>query len=71
MVVEHVEKPGNLGAILRTVDAAGIEALFVSDAATDVFNPNVIRASLGTAFSVAVIPEKPENILSFLKKTQN
>lgn len=68
MVVEHVEKPGNLGAILRTVDAAGIEALFVSDAATDVFNPNVIRASLGTAFSVAVIPEKPENILSFLKR---
>lgn len=68
MVVEHVEKPGNLGAILRTVDASGIEALFASDAATDVFNPNVIRASLGTAFSVAVIPETPENILSFLKR---
>lgn len=68
MVVEHVEKPGNLGAILRTADAAGIEALFVSDAATDVFNPNVIRASLGTVFSVAVIPETLENILSFLKR---
>lgn len=68
MLIEHVEKPGNLGAILRTADAAGIEALLVSDAATDVFNPNVIRASLGTAFSVAVIPETPENILSFLKR---
>lgn len=67
MIVEHVEKPGNLGAILRTADAAGIEALFVSDTATDVFNPNVIRASLGTVFSVVVIPQTPENILSFLK----
>ncbi len=67
MLVEHVEKPGNLGAILRTCDAAGIDALFVSDITTDVFNPNVIRASLGTVFSVLVIPESPEKILEFFK----
>ncbi len=67
MLVERVEKPGNLGAILRTVDAVGIDALLVSDQAVDVFNPNVIRASLGTVFSVAVIVETPEKILEFFK----
>ncbi len=67
MLVESVEKPGNLGAILRTADAVGIDALFVSDQAVDVFNPNVIRASLGTVFSVGVIVEAPEKILEFFK----
>ena len=70
MLIEHVEKPGNLGAILRTADAAGINALLICDATTDVFNPNVIRASLGTVFSIAVIPETPEIILGFLKKNK-
>ncbi|MDQ3493247.1 MAG: RNA methyltransferase, partial [Chloroflexota bacterium] len=51
-VVEAVEKPGNLGAILRSADGAGVSALLVTDPATDIFNPNVIRASLGTVFSV-------------------
>lgn len=51
-VIEGVEKPGNLGAILRTADAAGLGGVLVCDARTDVANPAVIRASLGTAFSI-------------------
>jgi len=53
-VIEGVEKPGNLGAILRTADAAGLGGVLVCDARTDVANPAVIRASLGTAFSMSV-----------------
>ena len=52
VVLEAVEKPGNLGAILRTADAAGADAVVAADPRTDPFNPNVIRASLGTAFTV-------------------
>ena len=51
-VVEDVEKPGNLGAILRSADGAGVDALIAADPRTDLFNPNAIRASLGTIFSV-------------------
>jgi len=51
-IIEGVEKPGNLGAILRTADAAGLGGVLVCDARTDVANPAVIRASLGTAFSL-------------------
>jgi len=54
VVVEAVEKPGNLGAILRTADAAGVAAAVVADPLTDPFNPGVIRASLGTIFAVPV-----------------
>jgi len=49
-VLEGIEKPGNLGAILRSADAAGIDAVIAADGATDLFNPNTIRASLGTVF---------------------
>jgi TrmH family RNA methyltransferase len=52
LVAEGVEKPGNLGAILRTVDAAGLGGVIVCDGGTDAANPAVIRASLGTVFSV-------------------
>ena len=54
VVVEAVEKPGNLGAILRTADAAGASAVIAADPRTDLFNPNAIRASLGTIFSVPI-----------------
>ncbi len=54
-VVDRVEKPGNLGAILRTADAAGVEAILAVDAAVDVYGPNVIRASLGTVFCVPLV----------------
>lgn len=68
LVIEHVEKPGNLGAILRTCDAVGIDALLVCDPATDIFNPNVIRASLGTVFQVPVVNLTNEEALAFLKQ---
>ncbi len=54
IVLEAVEKPGNLGAILRTVDAAHADAVLVCDPLTDIYNPNVIRSSIGCVFSVPV-----------------
>ena len=55
LVLESVEKPGNLGAVLRTADAAGVDAVLVCDPLTDLFNPNLIRASLGAVFSVPTV----------------
>ncbi|MDP2136588.1 MAG: RNA methyltransferase [Candidatus Didemnitutus sp.] len=55
LVVESIEKPGNLGTILRSADAAGVGAVIVCDAVTDVFNPNVVRSSTGVLFSVPVV----------------
>ncbi len=54
VVLESVEKPGNLGAILRTADAAGADAVVICDSKSDIFNPNVIRSSLGCLFSLKV-----------------
>ncbi len=55
IILEAVEKPGNLGAILRTADAAGANAVIINQAKTDIYNPNVIRASQGTVFTVHVV----------------
>ena len=55
LVVESIEKPGNLGALLRTADACGVDAVLVCDPLTDLYNPNLIRASLGSFFTVPVI----------------
>jgi TrmH family RNA methyltransferase len=52
LVLESVEKPGNLGAVLRTADGAGVDGVLVADPGTDPWNPNAIRASMGTVFSV-------------------
>ncbi|MDF1594592.1 MAG: RNA methyltransferase [Acidimicrobiia bacterium] len=52
LIVESIEKPGNLGTMLRTADAAGVTAVIVADPTTDPFNPNVVRASLGCLFTV-------------------
>ncbi|MBI4309040.1 MAG: RNA methyltransferase [Candidatus Omnitrophica bacterium] len=68
VVIESVEKPGNLGAVLRTCDGAGVEALFICDPKTDLFNPNVIRASMGTVFTVPVAMSTSEDIRTFLKQ---
>lgn len=68
VIVEAVEKPGNLGAILRTADAVGVDGLIVCDPVTDIYNPNVIRASLGTIFTVPVIVAESETVLKFLKE---
>lgn len=68
LVVEAVEKPGNLGAILRTADSAGCAALVVCDPVTDLFNPNVIRASQGAAFSVPVAVASSPEALAWLRE---
>lgn len=63
LVVEAIEKPGNLGTMLRTAEAAGVAAVVVCDPTTDPFNPNVVRASLGTLFSVPlVVADTPTTI---------
>jgi TrmH family RNA methyltransferase len=68
LVVESIEKPGNLGTLLRGCDAAGVDILVVCDPVTDAFNPNVVRASTGAIFSVPiVIFEDSESALKWLK----
>jgi len=66
VVVEAVEKPGNLGAILRSADGAGADALIAADPRTDLFNPNAIRASLGTIFSMPVAAGTAADVLDWL-----
>lgn len=70
LVVEDVEKPGNLGAILRTCDGAGIDAVFICQNRTDIYNPNVIRASLGTVFTNQVIACTNTEAQDFLQDRQ-
>jgi len=67
LVVEAIEKPGNLGTILRSADAAGVDALIVCDPVTDLFNPNVVRASTGVVFSVPVIIASSEEVNHWLR----
>lgn len=67
MIAEAIEKPGNLGTILRSSDAVGLDALIVCDRCTDIHNPNVVRASVGTLFSVPVIEAGGEETLQWLK----
>lgn len=68
IVVESVEKPGNLGAILRSCEAFGIDALIVTDAKVDFYNPNVIRSSVGCLFGMNVFQTSNEELFDFLKK---
>ena len=68
VVVEHVEKPGNLGAILRSADAAGVDAVVVCDALTDMYNPNLIRSSIGAVFTVPCVVCESGECISFLKE---
>ncbi len=70
VVLEAVEKPGNLGAILRTADAAGVDAVLICDPRTDKWNPNVIRSSIGCVFTVPVITCTNDEALDFLKKNE-
>lgn len=68
IVVEGVEKPGNLGAILRTADATGVAVVVLCDGGTDWHNPNVIRASLGTVFTVPVCSASSEETREWLRR---
>ena len=67
IVLETVEKPGNLGAVMRTADAAGVDAVIVADPGTDLYNPNAIRASIGCIFSVPVYACSTEECIQWLK----
>ena len=69
-VIEGVEKPGNLGAILRTADAAGVDGVIVCAGATDLHNPNVVRASLGTLFTVPVVEAPTATVIAWLRQQQ-
>jgi len=68
VVLESVEKPGNLGAILRSADASGADAVIVCDPLTDLYNPNLIRSSIGAIFSVPCVACSSEECISFLKE---
>lgn len=69
VVLEGVEKPGNVGAILRTADAAGVDGVILADAAVDVYNPNIVRASMGAVFSVPVVSCESAECIGFLKRS--
>jgi TrmH family RNA methyltransferase len=68
IVLETVEKPGNLGAIMRTADAAGVDAVIIADPRTDLYNPNAIRASIGTIFSVPLFACSSEECINWLRE---
>ncbi len=68
LVAESLEKPGNLGAILRTADAAKLEAVLIANPKSDMYNPNIIRASVGCVFTNNIAVGTTEEIISFLRE---
>ncbi|MCQ2131461.1 MAG: RNA methyltransferase [Bacteroidales bacterium] len=68
IVLEGVEKPGNLGAVLRSADAAGVDAVLICDPLTDIYNPNLIRASIGAVFTQQVACCASSDAIGFLKR---
>lgn len=69
-VIEAVEKPGNVGAIVRSADAAGVGGVIVANPGTDLFNPNTIRASLGTVFSMPICTATSTAAKAWLEETE-
>ena len=67
VILESVEKPGNLGAVLRSADASGVDAVIVCDPLTDMYNPNLIRSSIGAIFTVPVATASSEDTIAWLK----
>ncbi|MEI6531191.1 MAG: RNA methyltransferase [Chlamydiota bacterium] len=67
LIAEGIEKPGNLGTILRSADAAGVDGVIVCDQCTDLYNPNTVRASVGTLFTVPVFEASSEETIGLLK----
>lgn len=68
LVIENIEKPGNIGAMLRTADASNIDCLLVTDPKTDMYNPNIVRSSVGGFFTVPIGVGTNKDILMFLKQ---
>jgi TrmH family RNA methyltransferase len=69
LVLEMVEKPGNLGALLRTADAANLDAVIICDPQTDIYNPNAIRSSIGCIFTMPVVTASSEEAISWMRTT--
>ena len=67
LILETVEKPGNLGALLRTADAANLDAVIICDPQTDIYNPNVIRSSIGCIFTMPVVTCSSEEVMGWLR----
>ena len=67
-MVDGLEKPGNLGALLRTADAVGVDAVFATGSGTDLFNPNVVRASMGSLFARPVLALDTDELLAWLTR---
>ena len=68
LIAEAPEKPGNIGALLRTADAAAVDAVFISNPRTDMFNPNIIRSSVGCVFTNQIATGSTSEIIAFLKE---
>jgi TrmH family RNA methyltransferase len=68
VIAEAIEKPGNLGTIIRSSDAAGVDMVIVANGCTDIYNPNVVRASVGTLFTIPVIETSNEEALAFCQR---
>ncbi len=67
LVMESIEKPGNIGAMLRTCDAAKIDAVIIANPKTDLYNPNIVRSSVGCLFTNQIATGTTENVIQFLK----
>lgn len=70
VVLDGIEKPGNIGAVLRTADATGVSGLILTNGVTDVFNPNTVRASLGAVFTIPVVVSSPGEVLQWGEERQ-
>jgi TrmH family RNA methyltransferase len=68
LVIEAIEKPGNLGTIMRSADAAGVDAIIVCDPVTDIFNPNVVRASTGVLFAIPLVVAESTETQAWLRE---
>jgi RNA methyltransferase, TrmH family len=68
LVMESIEKPGNIGAMLRTCDAAKIDGVFIADPKTDLYNPNIIRSSVGCIFTNQIVTGTTDEIIDFFKQ---
>nr|WP_238784582.1 TrmH family RNA methyltransferase [Blattabacterium cuenoti] len=70
LILDGIEKPGNIGAILRTADAAGVNIIILCNMKTYIYNSNVIRCSLGSVFTRKIFIEKIESIISWLQENK-
>lgn len=68
LVIESIEKPGNIGAMLRTADAANIDAVFIANPKTDMYNPNIVRSSVGCLFTNQIAVDSSEKVIEYLQK---